>query len=130
MHRLIFNLEIMNLYLDDNTTEDKLVALLRRDGHTVVLPVAVGLSKVSDPRHLTYAIINGHVLVTRNHKDFKELHDLVRSSTGTHPGILVVRLDNDFPRDMKASHIASAIGKVERAGVPVANEIIILNHWR
>jgi predicted nuclease of predicted toxin-antitoxin system len=120
----------MILYLDDNTTEDKLVALLRRDGHTVVLPVDVGLSKVSDPRHMTHAIRNGYVLVTRNHKDFKELHDLVRSSAGTHPGVLVVRLDNDFPRDMKAAHIASAIGKVERAGVPVANEIIILNHWR
>jgi predicted nuclease of predicted toxin-antitoxin system len=120
----------MNLYLDDNITEDKLVALLRKDGHAVVLPVDVGRSKVSDPRHMTYAIENGHVLLTRNHKDFKELHDLVQCSSGSHPGILVVRLDNNYPRDMKAAHIASAIGRVERAGILLVNEIVILNHWR
>ncbi|HEV3235936.1 MAG TPA: DUF5615 family PIN-like protein [Gemmataceae bacterium] len=120
----------MNIYLDDNITDHRVARLLRRDGHTVVLPVDVALSKVSDPRHLTYAIQQSLVMLSRNHCDFDELNVLIHASGGVHPGIMIVRYDNDFPRDMKPAHIAAAIGKVERAGIPIINEVIILNHWR
>jgi predicted nuclease of predicted toxin-antitoxin system len=120
----------MKIYLDDNITDHRLYGILVRAGHVVTLPADVSLSKASDPRHLTWAIEKGLIMLTGNHGDFDELHCLVLASGGKHPGIFVVRYDNDYPRDMKPAHIASAIGRVERSGVPVANEIIILNHWR
>jgi hypothetical protein len=33
--------------------------------------------------------------MTRDHEDFADLHDLVLAVGGHHPGILVVRFDND-----------------------------------
>jgi hypothetical protein len=44
--------------------------------------------------------------------------------------MLIVRADNDPRRDMKDAEIARAIGNLEQAGVAVANEFHILNHWR
>jgi hypothetical protein len=49
---------------------------------------------------------------------------------GQHPGILAVRSDNDPSRDMKDHEIVRAIGNLERAGVSIADEIHVLNHWR
>jgi hypothetical protein len=46
----------MNLYLDDDTAERRLVALLSNAGHVVVVPAGVQLSGVSDARHLIYAM--------------------------------------------------------------------------
>src|SRR6266850_1851515 len=40
------------------------------------------------------------VVLTRDYEDFKLLHDLVLLARGHHPGILVVRRDNDPTRDM------------------------------
>ena len=47
-----------------------------------------------------------------------------------HPGILVVRRDNDTSRDLKPAGIVRAIRNLEAAGVPIADQYIILNHWR
>ena len=48
----------------------------------------------------------------------------------THFGICVVRHDNDPARDLTPKGIVAAIRKLEAAGVPIANEYIVLNHWR
>jgi hypothetical protein len=55
---------------------------------------------------------------------------LRRAAHGQHPGILIVRADNDPHRDMRDADIARAIGNLELARAPVANEFHILNHWR
>jgi Domain of unknown function (DUF5615) len=120
----------MNLYLDDDMAKASLVARLRRAGHRVVLPGEVKLLGAWDPRHLLYAVEHSLSLVSRNHDDFKDLHLLVQATTGHHPGILIVRADNDPRRDMKDGEIALALQNLERAGVPIANEFHILNHWR
>jgi hypothetical protein len=120
----------MNLYLDDDVAKGALVARLRRTGHQVVVPADVAMSGVWDPRHLLHAVQNGLVLVSKNHDDFKELHLLVKAVNGQQTGILVVRADNDPRRDMKDADIVRAIHNLERAGVPIANEFHILNHWR
>jgi predicted nuclease of predicted toxin-antitoxin system len=108
----------MNLYLDDDSAKASLARLLRSAGHQVVLPTDAGLAGVSDPRHLMYAVGQNLVLLTRNHDDFEDLHALLQASGGTHPGLLVVRLDNDPSRDMKDRDVARAIANLERAGVP------------
>jgi hypothetical protein len=99
----------MNLYLDDDNVARRLIALLIRAGHLVTVPADVGLAGVSDARHLVGTIQRGLVLVTRNHDDFLELHDVVRAAGGNHPGILAIRFDNDQRRDMNPPDVVRAI---------------------
>lgn len=120
----------MNLYLDDNRADRRLAALLRRDGHTVVVPADVGLSGASDARHLDYAVRNLLVVLTADRDDFRELHDLVVNSGGSHPGILLVRFGNDPKKNMRPRHIVAAVAKLERSGLPLRDQIIVLNQWR
>lgn len=120
----------MKLYMDDDIAKGALAARLRKAGHQVVLPPSVGMSGVSDPRHLLYGVQQNLVLITKNHDDYEDLHFLVQGTHGQHPGILAVRADNDPSRDMKDHDIARAIAKLEGAAVPIANELHILNHWR
>jgi hypothetical protein len=120
----------MNLYLDDDSAKASLAALLRRLGHQVSTPADAGIAGVSDPRHLRYTVENDLVLLTKNHDDFEDLHLLVQATGGRHPGLLVVRSDNDASRDMKDGDVARAIGNLEGAGIAIANELHILNHWR
>ena len=103
---------------------------LLKAGHSVVLPSQVGFVGAADPRHLLYALSNGLALVTANYEDFKDLHDLVVGSTGCHAGILLVFFDNDPSRDMKPADIVRALGKLEKAQAPVADQLIVLNQWR
>jgi predicted nuclease of predicted toxin-antitoxin system len=120
----------MNLYLDDDSAKASLARLLKRAGHQVAIPAGAGLAGVSDPRHLMHTVQQGLVLLTRNHDDFEDLHLLVQAAGGKHPGLLVVRFDNDPNRDMKDRDVARAVGNLEASGVAIANEIHILNHWR
>ena len=69
----------MKLYLDDDSVAAVLVALLRRAGHDVQIPVDVGLSGKDDPIHLTHAVLQDRVLLSYNYGDFKLLHDLVHA---------------------------------------------------
>ena len=125
-----FQADGMNLYLDDDSVKASLIMLLKKAGHQVVIPADAGLTSASDPRHFMHTIQNNWVLLTRNHDDFEDLHLLMQAAGGQHTGLLVVRSDNDPSRDMKDRDIARAIANLEGAGVPVANELHILNHWR
>ena len=61
---------------------------------------------------------------------FTELHLLITESGGSHPGIFLVRMDNDRRRDMAPHHIALAIQKVLHSGLAIANQLVTLNQWR
>lgn len=98
--------------------------------HDVVLPQDEGLVSRSDPVHLQRAIGTGRCLLSRNHDDFAELHELILEAGGTHPGILIVRRDNDRRCDLTPRGIVTAISHLVAAGVPLENEFIILNRWR
>jgi hypothetical protein len=58
------------------------------------------------------------------------MHTLIIQAQGKHPGILVVRRDNDPSRDLTTKGIVAAIRKLEAASAPIENEYIVLNHWR
>jgi predicted nuclease of predicted toxin-antitoxin system len=120
----------MKIYLDDNRAGRALVNLLVKAGHTVVRPVDVGLAGKSDACHLEHAVHEGLVLLTADRVDYWDLHQLILTSGGDHPGILVVRYQNDPARDMKAKHIAAAVTKLEQSGMACANQIVVLNQWR
>src|SRR5262245_29584857 len=120
----------MRFYLDDDSAALVLIQLLRKAGHDVQVPADVGTSGKEDPVHLTYSIREGRVFLSKNYKDFELLHLLVRQAQGYHPGILVVRQDNDPTRDLTPRGIVRAIRNLLAAGVPVADEYIILNAWK
>lgn len=120
----------MRLYLDDDSASLLLTRLLRRAGHDVQLPADVGLSGEDDSVHLAHAARQDRILLSHNYHDFENLHDLVAAVGGRHPSILVVRKDNDPRRDLQAPGIVRAITKLLSSGVAIANEYIILNHWR
>jgi predicted nuclease of predicted toxin-antitoxin system len=120
----------MLLYLDDDSADPLLVRLLIAASHDIQIPADVGLAGKKDPEHLMYAIKSSRVFLTHNHEDFELLHTLVLLVGGHHPGILVVRRDNDPTRDLKPKGIARAIRNLLAAGVPIPDELHILNHWR
>src|SRR5438094_9922402 len=109
----------MNLYLDDDSADRLLIRLLEMDTHDVQFPAQVGLSGEFDVTHFMHAIRTGRVLLTHNHDDFKRLHELVLLVAGHHPGILVVRRDNDPTRDLTPKGIVRALRNLLKAGAPV-----------
>src|SRR5688572_27313078 len=104
--------------------------LLHNAGHDVQMPTDIGLAGAPDPLHLTRALADNRVCLTRNHDDFWLLHNLLQQAKGRHSGIFVVRQDNDPTRDLTPKGIVIAIRKLEGAGVPIENEFTVLNHWR
>ena len=120
----------MKIYLDDDSAEVLLVRLLKADGHDVVVPDQVGNRGIEDPAHFLYAIMDGRAVLTRNHGDYKLLHDLVVGAGGHHPGVLTVRKDNDKKRDLGTKGIVRALRKFITSSAPITDQFIILNHWR
>jgi Domain of unknown function (DUF5615) len=120
----------MRIYIDEDIADPLLIRLLERAGHEVEGPASVAMLGRSDPVQLTHAIREKRVCLTANYDDFEDLHLLIAESQGHHPGILVVRQENNPARDMTPRGIVAAIRKLEAAGVPIANEYTVLNHWR
>jgi hypothetical protein len=120
----------MKIYIDEDTAAGLLVTLLRKAGHDVETANTAKLLGRSDAVQFAFAVRQTRVCLTANYRDYEELHLLVQETTGTHFGICVVRHDNDPARDLTPKGIVAAIRKLEAAGVPVANEYIVLNHWR
>jgi hypothetical protein len=83
-----------------------------------------------DSVHLARAVADQRSVLTRNYVDFQNLHNLVMVVGGHYPGILVARRDNDPKRNLKPIDIATAIAKLLAAGVPIADQYLILNQWR
>jgi len=120
----------MRLYLDEDTAAALLVQFLRRGGHEVEVPADAGLLGEWDPIQLMHAIQEDRVMLTRNYEDFEDLHNLIDVAQGHHPGILVIRRDDDPRRNMSPRDIVRAIANFEAAGLPIADSYHILNHWR
>ncbi len=120
----------MRIYLDEDLASGLLATLLQKAGHEVATPHGTGLLGRSDAVQLTFAIAEKRVCLSRNYQDYEELHLLIGQAHGHHAGIVVVRRENDATRDLSTKGIVAAIRKLEAAGVPIANEYIVLNHWR
>jgi hypothetical protein len=120
----------MRLYLDDDSADPLLARLLRNAGHHVRLPAEIGHVGSHDAVHLKLAIREDRVLLSGNHDDFAFLHDLVLEARGHHPGILVVRRDNDPKRDLTPRGIVRAVGNLLSANFVMLDQLQILNHWR
>lgn len=120
----------MRVLVDENMSNPRLEAKLRAEGHDPVMASDAGLLSESDPRVLAWAISQALPVLTRDYKDFRDLHDLVLTARGHHGGILVVRFDNDPANNLSDRAIAHALTKLESSGVPVEDQIHVVNHWR
>jgi predicted nuclease of predicted toxin-antitoxin system len=120
----------MRLYLDDDSIFPVLVKLLRQARHDVLVPGDLGIAGAEDPVHLRHAIREDRVFLSHNYDDFKFLHELLLEGKGHHPGILIIRRDNNPTRDMKPPHIVRAISNLTAAGLLVPDRYVVLNQWR
>lgn len=120
----------MRLLIDENMSSRRLTERLRQAGHDVVIAGEVGLLTVSDARVLTKAVAENRPVLTRDHGDFADLHDLVMAVAGHHAGIPVVRFDNDPRQNLSERGIVTAIGNLVESGQDLRDTIQVLNHWR
>ena len=100
--------------------------LLRQAGCEVVIPFDVDLAGQPDGVHFGYATSQDLILLTKNPRDFEELHTLYPE----HPGLLSVYQDNDPTKDMSVADIVQAIQNLIAAGMPLGGQFIPLNAWR
>ena len=120
----------MRLYLDDDSVDPLLIRLLRNAGHDVRIPADISQTGSPDPVHLRHAIVEDRVFFSGNHDDFELLHELVIAAQGHHPGILIVRRDNDLKKDLSPRGVVRALHNLLKANIPLADYMHILNHWR
>jgi predicted nuclease of predicted toxin-antitoxin system len=120
----------MRILIDENLSSLRLAARLQAQRHDPVLAGDVGLLSVTDPRVLIFAVTQALPVLTRDSEDFEDLHDLVMVVGGHHAGILIVRFDDDPRNNLTERGIATAISKLESAGVPIRDQIHVLNQWR
>src|SRR5437899_4004994 len=99
----------MDVYLDDCSDSDRLVAFLAAAGHGVENPRSARTAGSLDPEHLEYAAAYGLALITRNARDFRLLHAEWQSQGRSHSGILLVYRDNIKGKDMEPADIIRAI---------------------
>jgi len=121
---------LMLLYIDDDSVDGVLIRRLANSGYNSLTPSVAGTAGQADPVHFMSAIRTGRVVLTRDYDDFKLLHDLVLLAGGHHPGIFVVRRDNDPTRDMSPGVIVRAIQNLTASKMTIADSFHVLNHWR
>src|SRR5213594_436199 len=112
---------LMLLYIDDDSVDGVLIRRLANSGYNSLTPSVAGTAGQADPVHFMSAIRTGRVVLTRDYDDFKLLHDLVLLAGGHHPGIFVVRRDNDPTRDMSPGVIVRAIQKLTASKMTIAD---------
>lgn len=120
----------MEFYLDDCADANDLVIMLQRAGHVVRTLRTERTRGVDDPVHLEHAATRGYTLITKNPRDFRLLHHEWQTQGRAHHGILLIYEENIRGKDMEAADIVRAIGRLIASGVPVFNELHVLNHWR
>lgn len=121
---------MLSIYLDDCADHNLLAILLRDAGHKVQTPRDAGTTGVSDIEHLEHAASHNHVLLTFNPADFQSLHHKWQRERRRHAGILLIYQDNNVVKDMKYTDIVSSIKNLLASGLPITDELHILNQWR
>jgi len=121
---------MMRLYLDEDCSSNLLAALLRNAGHDVATCPELRTAGASDVVQFTQSNRAGRVILTKNHHDYEDLHDLVAVVDGRHTGIFVMLSENKKRRDMNEQQVVRAIERLQSLGLPIENEIYVLNHYR
>ena len=115
----------LRLLIDEDTQALVLVKMLIRANHNVITVNQVGLMSQEDAVVLNYARSDNRIVLTRNCRDFEDLHQ----ENPYHPGILAIYENKDYSKDMSRVAIIRAIANLEASNIPLANQFISLNQW-
>lgn len=107
-------------FLIDETLPARLTNYLRAEGYEAEHAYDVGLRGRPDQDVFTYARAAGAALITQD-------HDLERDTEqfpSPHPGLVVVELPQDWPREDRMRRILTALRSI--AGQPLLNTLVII----
>jgi predicted nuclease of predicted toxin-antitoxin system len=116
----------MRLLLDEDSQGRLFVRLLKASGFDLETVSDADLTGKPDADVLAYARASGRVLLTRNGKDFLELH----AADDNHPGILIEYQDADPGKNMTMPQIVEAITKIASSGWDISGQCVGINAWR
>lgn len=119
----------INLYLDDDVDSDILIPVLKSNGFDVISPRSVNMRHKDDENHLVFAVSQKAILLTRNYKDFRIIHNEWISKKASHYGICLVYQYNNSKKDLTPIKIARAINNLIKSGQKIENNIHVLNLW-
>jgi len=115
----------LRLLVDEDLQAKALAGMLRSAGHNVVTVTEAGLGAVPDTDVLAFARVEGRVLLTRNARDFRGIHEV----DCDHSGILAVYQSSDPAKNMSYAGITRSISNLEGTGLDLAGQFIVLNAW-
>jgi predicted nuclease of predicted toxin-antitoxin system len=115
----------LKLLIDEDSQALPLVKTLRKANHDVVTVNEANLMGQPDNIVLEYATQNNRIVLTRNCRDFEDLHE----ANLNHPGIFVIYQEANPLKKMSRKDIIKAIANLEAAQIPLQNQFISLNHW-
>jgi predicted nuclease of predicted toxin-antitoxin system len=108
------------LFIDEDSQAGPLINLLRNANHDVLTVNEAGLTSQPDNVVLNYARQNNRILLTRNCKDFKALHE----ANSIHLGILAIYQEANPNKKMSRKDIVRAIANLEAANIPLVNQFL------
>ena len=79
-----------DLYLDEDTQSDALIAALRSRGINLLTTSEAGMAKRTDDDQLRFAASNKRVIITCNIADFARLHAQWLNAGLAHNGIILI----------------------------------------
>lgn len=120
----------MICYLDDALDHDLLIRVATARGHRLISPRSINPSGKHDALHFLNAVSNKMPIITRDADDFEALHDFALGIGGHHFGLITVPDETQQRKNMAAKEIARALTNLESAGVPLADQLVVLNHYR
>lgn len=120
----------MRIYLYDCADSNSLIIALANSGHEVTSPRSEGLLGADDSVHFAHAVLIRCAIFTKNPADFIALHEEYVESGRIHFGILLVYQERIHRKDLPPDAIARSLRNLESSGIPIANAVHNLNHWR
>ena len=80
----------MKFYFDEDSTQHRLVAVLRSHSIDVVTSLDAGMNACDDESQLSQAVAWGRILVSANACDFASLHGEWAEQGRSHFGVLII----------------------------------------
>ena len=116
----------MKLLIDEDSQSHRQIEFLRAAGHDVASVAELNRNGATDNEVFALAQEFDRVLLTHNAADFLFL----ARQSGHHAGVIVVFRDGTPRNNMSCGQIARAVCALESAGVPIRDQVHVLNHWR
>ncbi|MBX9878876.1 MAG: DUF5615 family PIN-like protein [Candidatus Obscuribacterales bacterium] len=113
----------LKLLVDECLIDKLLIAALEKAGHDVVTVTQINLIGSTDSAIFDHAVKDNRLVVTTNCDDFEDLHEAYLEDKRSHPGVLLIYLQNNPKRDLGYKQIVQAIANLEASKIPLASAL-------